>query len=55
MLWSWDLIRTVISNLIGVRSNYKYSYLIFITLVTKSHEPSSRGFERLHLVLQASP
>ena len=38
---SWDLVSKVISTLIGVISNYKYSYL-FLTLFTKSHDPLSR-------------
>ena len=33
----------VISTLSGSISNYKYSYLP-TTLVTKSHDPLSRGF-----------
>ena len=33
-----DLVSKVISPLIGVISNYKYSYLIY-NLVTKSHDP----------------
>ena len=39
---SGDLVGKVISPLIGVISNYKYCYLIFISLVTKSHDPLSK-------------
>ena len=39
---SWDLVSTVISTLSGVISNYKYSYLNIIALVTKSHDPLSK-------------
>ena len=39
---SWDLVSKVISPLIGVIINCKYSYALFITLVTKSHDPLSK-------------
>ena len=39
---SWDLVSKVISTLIGVIIKYNYSYL-FITLITKSHDPLSSG------------
>ena len=32
----------VISTFTGVMSNHKYSYQIYITLVTKSREPLSK-------------
>ena len=40
---SWDLVSTAIGTLSGVMSNYKYSYLNILTLVTKSHDPLSNG------------
>ena len=39
---SWGLISTALSTANGAISYCKYSYLIFMTLVTKSHEPSSK-------------
>ena len=43
---SWDLVSKVISTLIGVLTKYNYSYL-FITLITKSHDPLSSGLAHL--------
>ena len=36
---SWDFVSKVISPLIEVIRKYKYSYLNYITLLTKSHDP----------------
>ena len=38
---SWDLVSTVISTLTGVRTNYKYSYLVYNHSYYKSREPLS--------------
>ena len=38
---SGDLVSKVISTLIGVISNYKYSYLIYNPSYYKSHDPLS--------------
>ena len=38
---SWDLVRKVISTLIGVISKCSYIYLPHLQLVTSSHDPRS--------------
>ena len=38
---SWDLVSKVISTVIGAISTYKSIVTMFITLVTKSHDPLS--------------
>ena len=53
---SGDLVSKVISPLIGVISNYMYIVTLFITLVTKSHDPLSvgcRGFNGFESYLGA--